>query len=150
LRSDIFDDNRALIVSDPGTDVDGVKVGGSAQTSFGIGADIKVAQKLRLDIDYNYYSKLYSNIGAGTTTLELPSFGLLDLGASYNIDLADGKLLTLRANVYNVLGEEYISRATSAFEASSTESENWNGVNRDNFVLFGKTTTWNFSARYSF
>ena len=150
LNSQVFDEDRNLLFEEAGTDVDGVKVGGAAQTSFGLGADIKVAQKLRLDVDYNYYSNLYSNIGAGNTSLELPSFGLLDLGASYNIDLADGKLLTLRANVYNALGEEYISRATSAIEASSTEAENWNGVNRSNFVQFGKTATWNFSAKYSF
>ena len=150
LKSDYYNDARELVFSDPGTDVDGVKVGGSAQTSFGIGADIKLAQKLRLDVDYNHYSKLHSNIGAGTTTLELPSFGLLDLGASYNFELDGGQLLTFRANVYNALGTEYISRATSAIEASASESENWNGVNRSNFVMFGKTTTWNFSAKYSF
>ncbi len=34
--------------------------------------------------------------------------------------------------------------------ASSTESENWKGVNKSNRVQFGKTRTWNVSARYSF
>ena len=150
LNSQFFDEDRNLLYEEAGTDVDGVKVGGAAQTSFGLGADIKVAEKLRLDIDYNQYSRLHSNIGAGNTALELPSFGLLDLGASYNFNLEGGQLLTLRANVYNALGKEYISRATSAIEASTSESENWNGVNRSNFVTFGKTTTWNVSAKYSF
>ncbi len=150
LNSQYFDEDRNLLFEEDGTDVDGVKVGGAAQTSFGLGADIKLVDGLKLDVDYNHYSKLHSNIGAGNTSLELPSFGLLDLGVSYNFNLANDQLLTLRANIFNALGEEYISRSTSAFEASAVESENWNGVNRDNFVTFGKTRTWNVSVRYSF
>lgn len=150
LASDYYNDNREVVFADPGTDVDGVKVGGAAQTSFGLGLDIKATEGLKFDIDYNFYDKLHSNIGAGNTSLELPSFGLLDLGASYNFALKNDQLLTLRANLFNALGEEYISRATSSFEASDKESENWNGVNMDNFVTFGKTRTWNVSLRYSF
>lgn len=150
LNSQFFDEDRNLILEDQGADVDGVKVGGAAQTTFGLGADIRVTDGFKLDVDYNQYSKLHSNIGAGTTSLELPSFGLLDLGASYNVNLANGQLLTFRANLFNALGKEYISRATSAIEASSNDAENWNGVNRSNFVTFGKTRTWNVSVRYSF
>ncbi len=150
LNSQYFDEDRVLLFEEDGTDVDGVKVGGAAQTTFGIGTDIRLTDGLKLDLDYNQYSKLHSNIGAGNTSLELPSFGLLDIGASYNVNLANGQLLTFRANLFNALGKEYISRSTSAFEASSVEAENWNGVNRDNFVTFGKTRTWNVSVRYSF
>ncbi len=150
LRQQIFDEDRNLLYEADGEDVDGVAVGGSAQTSFGLGADIKVLDGLRFDVDYNFYDRLHSNISASGDALELPSFGLLDIGASYNINMTNGQLLTLRANVYNALGKEYISRATSAFAPSTNDAENWNGVNMDNFVTFGKTTTWNVSARYSF
>ena len=68
----------------------------------------------------------------------------------HRIDMDGGNLLSLRANVFNLLGKEYISRATSTTAASNVESENWNGVNRSNFVIFGRTRTWNMSARYSF
>jgi len=150
LNGQYFDENRNLLLEDSGVDVDGVKVGGAAQTTFGIGSDIRLTDGLKLDLDYNYYSKLHSRIGAGATSLELPSFGLLDIGASYNVNLNNGQLLTFRANLFNALGEEYISRATSAIEASANDAENWNGVNRSNFVQFGKTRTWNLSVRYSF
>ena len=153
LKSDFFNDDRELVFSEPGADVDGLKVGGSSQTSFGIGTDIRLTDGLKLDIDFNQYSNLYArprSISSKDDFLELPSFGLLDIGASYNINLSSGNLLTFRANLYNALGEEYISRATSVVAASSNENENWNGVNRGNFVQFGKTRTWNVSVRYSF
>ncbi|MEE9373325.1 MAG: TonB-dependent receptor [Saprospiraceae bacterium] len=142
--------NGELIFSDDGVDVDGVKVGGAAQTTFGLGADIKFSDGFKFDIDYLHFNNLHSNISAGTNTLKLPSFGLLDLGASYNIHMPNGNIMTLRANLYNALGKEYISRARDAKAPSNVENENWNGVNRSNRVQFGKTRTWNLSARYSF
>ena len=152
VTRDVFEDNldRTLLDSSPDLDIDGIKVGGAAQTTFGIGLDYNVVDNLRLDLNYNYYDNLYANLGATTDELKLPSFGLLDIGVNYVFNLANGQLLTLRANVYNVLGEEYISRATSSIAASENPDENWNGINRSNFVTFGKTTTWNVSARYSF
>lgn len=152
VTRDVFEDNvdRTLLDSSPALDIDGVKVGGPAQTSFGLGLDYVVIDNFRVDLDYNYYAKLYSNLGASIDELELPAFGLLDLGLNYVFNLSNGQLITLRANVYNVLAEEYISQSTTSIPASEVESENWNGVNRANRVLFGKTRTWNVSARYSF
>ena len=63
------------------------------------------------------------NIGPGTDELKLPSFGLLDLGVNYVFNLKNDQLLTIRANVFNVLGEEYISRAWTAIAASDVEAE---------------------------
>lgn len=150
LDSKYYDINRELVLDSEGDDVDGVKVGGAAQTTFGLGADIKPVKPLFITLRYNYYNNLYSNIGVGTTSLKLPDFGLLDLGVRYNFYLENNQIVTLRANIYNALGTLYISRATSAIEASSNDAENWNGVNMDNFVTFGKTRTWNLSLRYSF
>ncbi len=152
VTRDVYEDNveRTLLDSSPDIDIDGVKVGGAAQTSFGLGVDYTLIDNLRLDINYNYYANLYSNLGANTEELKLPSFGLLDLGLNYVFNLSNGQLLTLRANVYNILGEEYISSASTSDEASATADENWNGINKSNRVQFGKTRTWNLSARYSF
>ena len=150
IDSRFFNEDRELVLESEGDDVDGVKVGGAAQTSFGLGVDYNITKDLKVDVDYNYYANLYSNIGVGTESLELPSFGILDFGASYNIKLPNNQLLTLRANVYNVTGTEYISRAFDAIEADENDDNNWNGINRANRVSFGKTTTWNVSAKYSF
>lgn len=149
LDTKYYDQDRELVFESNGDDVTGVEVGGAAQTSFGLGVVYKLPMGLNLSADYNYYDRLHSNLSIGTTSFELPSFGLLDFGASYNFDLG-GKLMTFRVNVFNVLGTEYISRAIDGIEASANEAENWNGVNRENEVLFGKTRTWNTSLKYNF
>lgn len=149
LDTKYYDQERNLVDESTGDDVTGVKVGGAAQTTFGLGAAYKLPMGLNFSADYNYYDGLHSNLRASTTSFELPSFGLLDFGVSYVFDLGDN-VMTLRGNIFNVLGEEYISRAYDGVEASSVEAENWNGVNRDNNVLFGKTRTWNVSLKYSF
>jgi outer membrane receptor protein involved in Fe transport len=145
-----YNEDRDLLLETEGEDVDGVKVGGAAQTSFGLGVDFDVLEGLMLGLDYIYYDKLHSNLGVGANALELPAFGLLDFGARYNFGLNNGDLLTLRANVYNLLGTEYISRASTADEADVDDNNNWNGVNKSNRVMFGKTRTWNVSLKYSF
>ena len=150
LDRKFYNENRDLVFEEDGTDVSDVKVGGAAQTSFGLGLDYKVTKGLKVDVDYNFYDNLYSNISVSDESLKLPSFGLLDLGLSYRINMSNGQLMTLRANVFNALGTEYISRAFDAVEADADEANNWNGVNRSNRVAFGKTTTWNISAKYSF
>ena len=149
---EVYEDNldRDLVYSEPGILIDGIKVGGAAQTSFGLGADYSITDDFRLDLDWNFYDNLYSDLGASTDELLLPSFSLLDLGLSYNLDLNNGKNIIFRANVYNLLGEEYISKSTGSAAASTNEDENWNGVNISNRVAFGKTRTWNVSAKYNF
>lgn len=145
-----FDEDRKLRYEEEGADVSDINVGGAAQTSFGMGVDLNFFNALMLTADYNYYDRLYSNLGVGLNSLELPSFGILDLGASYMFNLASSQALTLRANVFNALGKEYISQASSAIPASSDPDENWNGVNRENVAIFGQTMTWNVSLKYSF
>jgi len=150
IVSNYFDDGRNLVYSEDGTDIDGSKVGGAAQTTFGLGADLRLAEGFKLDVDYFSFANLYSNVSAGNDVIELPSYSLVDLGASYIVNMSNDQLLRFRVNVYNAFGTEYISRATSAFPASTVASENWNGVNQDNFVTFGKTATWNVSVGYTF
>lgn len=149
LDTKYYNQERELVDETSGDDVTGVKVGGAAQTTFGLGVDYKLPMGLRVTADYNYYDKLHSNLNVGTTSFELPAFGLLDLGLSYNFDL-NGNLMTVRANIFNVLAEEYISRARDGIDPSTNVDENWNGVNMENEVLFGKTRTWNVSLKYNF
>jgi len=147
---DIYDDDRTLISSEKALSIDGLHVGGAAQTSGGLGITWKAFEGFRFNADVYHFSRLFSNIGTAENELELPAFNLVDLGVGYNFKLANDQILSLRANLYNALGEEYISRSNTADAASSNDAENWNGVNRSNRVKFGTTQTWNISARYSF
>ncbi len=149
LDSKYYDADRNLVFESTGEDVSGVKVGGAAQTTLGLGLKYQVMDGFNVNADYNFYDNLYSNVRVGTDQLKLPSFGLLDFGLAYNFDLG-GNWMTLRANVFNVLGTTYISRSYTAVPASETEDENWNGVNKSNKVTFGKTRTWNVSLKYHF
>ena len=145
----ISDEDRNII-SEEEEDVDGGKVGDAAQFTFGLGADYNVTDALSLDADYRYYDKLYARVGAVKENLELPSFGLMDMGATYKIiKKAGNKGLSLRVNVNNVFHKIYISELTSniALEAGDTA---YQGINVDNFALFGLGRTWNAGLRYNF
>ncbi|MEM9548951.1 MAG: TonB-dependent receptor [Bacteroidota bacterium] len=156
---DIFDDEQTLISSTEELYLDGAKVGGSAQTSFGLGMDYRVTSSLKFDADYNFYDNNYARVNATDNifreednlgTVEIPSFGVLDAGVSYRWTLANEDVIRFRLNVYNVLDNTYISYSRSNIHASEVAEENWNGVNVNNSVIFGKGLTWNASVRYSF
>ncbi|MDE3743106.1 TonB-dependent receptor [Maribacter polysaccharolyticus] len=144
------DEDRNVLSTDV-EDVDGGEVGGAAQTTFGLGFDYEFIERMSLDANYRYYDKLYADVGAVKSNIELPSFGLLDAGVSYRMLLGknDGKSLLFRFNVNNVLNEEYISKMTSNYEAEAGD-ETYKGINTSNYVYFGNGTTWNFSLRYKF
>lgn len=125
---------------------DNVKVGGAPQTSFGIGANWKVFDRLSAEANYLYYDHLYANNGG----IKLPSYGLMDLNLSYSLPLSNGDVLRVIGNIYNIFDELYISRSSSSIEASNSESSNWNGINKENVVMFGKTRTANITLKYSF
>ena len=158
-RQDIFDDNQNLISSVDQLFLDGAKVGGSAQTSFGVGIDYNITNALKVDADYNYYDNNYARVNATDNifrdednlgTVKIPSFGILDLGASYRLALSNENVINFRVNVNNALDATYISYSRSNVHASDIPEENWNGINQSNSVLFGKGLTWNASVRYSF
>ncbi len=82
-----------------------------------------------------------SNKGA----LKLPSYGLVDLGATYYMS---GKM-SMRLNINNLLNTVYIAESNSNIHAGSG-SETWKGIDTRNYVWFGFGTTWNMSLRYRF
>ena len=70
--------------------LDDVKVGNAAQTSFGLLGTYKIVKGLSVDLDYRFYDRLYAAIDPESFdeedhdgSLELPSFGLLDLQALF-------------------------------------------------------------------
>ena len=153
FEATLFDENQEEI----GTGklyLKGAKVGDAAQTTALLGIDQKVGDRVRVDLDYRFVDNLYADYSitdsAFTTpdndgALKLPSFGLLDLGATFYANNG----WSLRANINNLLDETYIAESNSNIHADA-DSTTWNGVDVRNSVWFGFGRTWNVSLKYKF
>ena len=131
-------------------DLDGTRVGNSAQTTFAIGAKVQPLKGLRVGADYTYWMRNYAEFSVGgsnggdlvmngykkyETPWRMPSAGELDLNVSYRFPL--GKLwATLYGNVNNLLDGVSIS---DAYDGSAHD---WQSAYRV-FYRFGR----NYSVR---
>ncbi|GGB84328.1 TonB-dependent receptor [Flavobacterium suaedae] len=155
----VFDENQNLVadgeyqlngndvIGEVVEEVDGGKVGGGAQTTFGLGAVYRVAKGLSIDADWRNYDNLYST-AVVKDNVELPSYDLVDAGVTYTMNFVKSSL-TFRVNIYNVFDEVYLSQLSTA-DAVEEGSVTYKGVNVSNRGYFGNGRTWNFSMRYNF
>lgn len=118
--------------------IEGLKVGGSAQTTFYVGADYEIIQGTNLRLDFVYADGAYADFDPNTRSnpeieqaWQAPAYGLLDFGLTHDFDLG-GFEATLIGNVNNVLDTEYISYA------------------RDNGVFYGFGRTYTVGVRANF
>ena len=136
-------------------DLDGIRVGGSAQTTASVGVEFKPAKAFRFGADWTYYGRNYSyyslsgsNItvkqnattGEWTTTTpadpwKIPSASQLDFHASYRFSIGNAVNCVLSGNVNNVLNYQYIGKAYN----SSTSSSAATADNVYVFYQFGRT-----------
>ncbi|NLR91686.1 TonB-dependent receptor [Flammeovirga sp. SR4] len=110
----IFDDQQNAIDT-VNVYMAGAEVGNSAQTTAALGVSYEVVNGLRLNADWNYYGRLFADYDPtrrdseeykGTGAYEMPSYNLLDLGASYAFQMAGfNGLVNFRVN--NVLNTAY-------------------------------------------
>lgn len=155
-----FDENQNLLDEEI-RDVDGGKVGGAAQTTFGLGAVYRVTKGLSVDADWRMYDDLYST-AVQKENAKLPGYDLADAGITYRINFSQ-TALTFRLNVNNVFDEVFLSEMTSGRRpgdlidtddpAAGTYLSNGqvsNGVVTSNNVFFGNGRTWNFGMRFTF
>ena len=137
-----FDDASSQLIGSGDINLSDVKVGQAPQSSFGLGIDWKVSPKFVLYTNYNQYGNFYGFVDvedavqAGVDEVEyssekLNSYGLVDLGMSYKFYVGSNAVM-LRANVYNLLDEEYISQGDAYG------------------YFYGNGTTWNASLQYRF
>ena len=150
----IFDDNNNEI----GTGtlyVNGAKIGDAAQFTANAGVDYRIGNNINVDMRYRFVDGLYADWGINNSdfyspdnagALQLPSFGLADLGAT--VRLFDNKA-TFRVNVNNLFDTVYIAESNTNIHADDT-STTWNGVDVKNSVWFGFGRTWNASLKYNF
>ncbi|WP_312820162.1 TonB-dependent receptor [Kaistella carnis] len=152
--------------------LDKIKVGNAAQTTAAVGFILEPFNNFKFDGNYRYISQLYANLNvadfsdeakAAKGALELPSYGLFDLGLSYKIPLANPKQsFTLRGNVYNLFDTYYIAQSYTNIHASDKVSnavdaptyegagQLYDGVATRNEVFFGFGRTWSATVSFNF
>ena len=153
FEAELFDENQQSV----GTGklyLKGAKVGDAAQTTALLGIDQKIGSNVRVDLDYRFVDNLFADYSITDSAftspdndgaLKLPSFGLVDLGATFFA----GNGWSLRANINNLLDETYIAESNSNIHADA-DSTTWNGIDTRNSVWFGFGRTWNVSLKYKF
>lgn len=135
-------------------DIDGGEVGDAAQFTAGLGADYSILDNLSVDADFRYYDKLYANVGAVKSNLELPSYHLIDAGLSYKLKLGKDKdkSLNIRLNINNVFDKIYLAELRTNIQAGddSANGVSYDGIDTANQGFFGYGRTWNLGLRYRF
>ena len=111
--------------------LDGIRVGGAAQTTASLGADFKLGrvlglhdgQELKIGADWVYYGRNYSYYSFSGTNLtigktyspsepwKVPSASQVDLHASYRFKIGNHLTATLSGNVNNLFDYQYIGKA---------------------------------------
>lgn len=132
--------------------LEGVKVGGSAQTTAALGAKFKISRDLRAGLDYYYFGRNFAdwNFSSNdllmngekiyTTPWEMPGAGLFDFFASYSFDLG-GTRAVLSGNVNNLFDQEYISDATDGGDGQ------WQSAYQ---IFYGFGRTYNVRLKINF
>lgn len=156
------EDQTNTVIQEGTLALDGLKVGDAAQLTAALGADFKLTEWLNFDAQYRYADKLYSAFEPSSRlvtatkptpsdpAVELPSFGLLDLGAGAKFNLNATQSFKFRVNVNNVLDKTYIAESRTNKAADPNAANNWNGINKTNEVFFGFGRTWNASVSFIF
>ena len=134
------DTNRLL--EEGSVNLSGTKVGNAPQTSFGFGFKYDIVGGLSVDADYNIVTDLYgfvdsrdvvkaSQAGEVYQAERLSPYSVLDAGITYKFNFGSNNM-SVRANVYNVTNETYLSQKESYG------------------YYYGNGRTWNASVRYDF
>ncbi|MDO4164830.1 MAG: TonB-dependent receptor [Bacteroides sp.] len=122
----------------------GIRVGGSAQTTAAIGANINISKDLRVGADWTYYGRNYAYYVVDGTLLDIneenttsqpwkiPAASQIDVNASYKFKIG-GLNATLSGNVNNLLNYYYISKAWNPSSGTATQD------NVYVFYSFGRT-----------
>ena len=129
---------------------DGVKVGGSAQTTAAVAVTFRPFKGFRIGADWTCNARNYSDYSISSSSYspgadikvadpwEIPWGNQLDLSASYNFKISKDVRATIYGNVNNLCNYNYIMDATTQTGDDGT----WNNAYKL-FYSFGRT----FSVR---
>ena len=111
----------------------GVRVGGSAQTTAALGANVNLGDGFRIGADWTYYGRNYayysfsgSNLALGKEISildpwKIPASSTIDMNASYKFKIA-GVDAILSGNVNNLLNYQYIIKAWNPTTVASSST----------------------------
>ena len=134
----IYDENQKILNEDDPINLylDKVPVGGAAQNTFALGLNYEALPGTRIRVDYNYYDQLYADFdpnsvggGGDYTPWEVPDFGLVDMGLTYDFKFGSFDA-TLLGNVNNIFDTEYVSVANDGPESDAQSAQVWYGFGR--------------------
>lgn len=132
--------------------LDGVRVGGSAQTTAALGANIRISKDLKIGADWVYYGRNYayysfsgSNLSLGQEVSVLdpwkvPATSTFDVNASYRFKLG-GLDAMLIGNVNNLFNNQYIIKAWNPSAISSSRVQEATADNIYCFYDMGRNMT---------
>ena len=129
----------------------GIKVGGSAQTTYNIGATLKPVKDLRIGLTLNGMSRLFADYTINSNNLivnkpynftqpwQVPGSAVVDLNASYKFKFA-GTNATISGTCQNLFDQVYIADATNGSD----------GTWRTARVFYGFGRTWTARLKINF
>ena len=129
----------------------GIKVGGSAQTTYNIGATLKPVKDLRIGLTLNGISRLFADYTINSDNLivnkpynftqpwQVPGSAVVDLNASYKFKFA-GTNATISGTCQNLFDQVYIADATNGSD----------GTWRTARVFYGFGRTWTARLKINF
>jgi len=143
---DILSANHAKV----DVNLEGIRVGNSAQLTAALGANYQILKGFRVGLDGNFFGKNYSNFNISSVGTSLapvtfaqpwmiPDAVTCDFFASYNFKLGDFNA-SLVGNIDNLFDAEYIVDATDG------SNHDW----KTSTVFYGFGRTWSVSLKLKF
>ena len=155
VTADVFN-NQRLKVGTKTLFLDGVKVGDAAQTTSRINLKVSPTDLFKFNVSMFSAKELFANFNPedfkedGDSAMQLPSYELFDLGASYNLSVA-GEKIYVRFNMNNVFDTHYISESSTNIMAGDRPTDTtFLGINTRNRAFPGWGRSWNLGFTYRF
>ena len=129
----------------------GIKVGGSAQTTYDFGVTLRPVKELRLGLNLNGMSRLFADYTISSSNLivnkpydfvqpwQVPGAALVDFNASYRFKFA-GTTAVISGTCQNLLDQVYIADATNGNDGT------WQTAR----VFYGFGRTWTTKLKINF
>lgn len=137
-----------------------VKIPDAAQTTLSLGADYEIIKGLKIYGNYYHADKIYADFNvatdqtfltAGNQAWQLPSYDLVDAGASYAFKVGTVDMI-VRLNINNLFDREYLSESETniLFDPSTEAAQIGNNGSTRNVVYYGLGRTWNAGLKIKF